>query len=69
MLEYSVFIRCLIEDEYLIFPVDVWCTTNVEHLKRVIQSERAFLKDVDPQKLELWKVSGEFHIRLLQVHT
>jgi len=58
----------LIENEYLIFPVDVWCTTDVENLKKVIQSERAFLKDVDPQK-ELWKVSGLFHVRPLQVHT
>jgi len=52
-------LNCLIEDEYKVFDVTVEHNWRVTNLKKAIQSERALsiLKDVDPNTLELWKVS------------
>ncbi|KAF8341835.1 hypothetical protein F5887DRAFT_1135823 [Amanita rubescens] len=50
-------LKCLIEDEVTVFPVDVACNDEVSDLKKLIQKERAqdSLKDVGPYPLELWK--------------
>ena len=50
---------CVIEDEGLVFPVDIPTQGDVVDLKKKIQSERAMgiLRDTDPHSLELWKVS------------
>ncbi len=49
---------CVIEDENLVFLVDVPAQADVVDLKKKIQSERALdtLQGVGPHILELWKV-------------
>ena len=53
-------LNCVIEGENIAFVVRVGPEDAVSELKKLIQSERAqgTLKDVDPQTLELWKVSA-----------
>lgn len=48
----------IIEDEDIVFPVDVFAQDLVAALKKEIQLQRAMdtLKDVGPHTLELWKV-------------
>ncbi|KAF8340989.1 hypothetical protein F5887DRAFT_1062542 [Amanita rubescens] len=54
----SLRLKCLIEGEYIVFPVTAVCNDKVSDLKEVVQSERAqsILKDIDPHTLELWKL-------------
>ncbi len=51
-------LKCLIEGEYIVFPVTVARNEEVSDLKKVIQHEGGPLKDVHPYYLELWKVSA-----------
>ena len=55
----SVKLNCLIEDDAIVFLVDVVRDISVSGLKEVIQSKRALgsLKNIDPHTLELWKVN------------
>jgi hypothetical protein len=50
---------CVIEDEDIVFPVDVPALARVSALKKEIQHERDMdtLQGVGPHTLELWKVS------------
>jgi hypothetical protein len=52
-------LNCLIEGESIVFPVTVGRDCVVSDLKETIQGKRAMstLKDIDPNLLELWKVS------------
>ncbi|KAF8348014.1 hypothetical protein F5887DRAFT_674717 [Amanita rubescens] len=52
-------LKCLIEGEFIVFPVTAVCDDKVSDLEKSIQSERALdsLKDVGPHTLELWKVN------------
>jgi mannose-P-dolichol utilization defect protein 1 len=54
----SLSLCCVIEDEDIVFPVDVPAQARVSALKKEIQRERAMgtLQGVDPHILELWKV-------------
>ena len=49
---------CVIEDEDIVFLVDVPAQARVTDLKKEIQNERAMdtLQGVGPHTLELWKV-------------
>ena len=51
-------LSCVIENENIVFPVDVLAQARVSDLKKVIQSERDMdtLQGVGPHILELWKV-------------
>jgi hypothetical protein len=53
-------LRCVIESESVVFSVEVSCHIEIGDLKKEIQRERAMsmLKDIDPHRLELWKVSA-----------
>ena len=53
-------LMCLIEGESNPFEVTVSRDHAVSVLKKMIakERERGILKDVDPQTLELWKVSA-----------
>ena len=53
-------LRCLIEGESVVFPVDVERSIEVGDLKEAIQRKRApdTLKNVGAHILELWKVSA-----------
>jgi hypothetical protein len=53
-------LRCVIESDSVVFTVEVSCRIEIGDLKKVIQRERAMgiLKEIDPHKLELWKVSA-----------
>jgi hypothetical protein len=52
-------LHCLIKSESVVFTVEDSCRIEIGDLKEVIQRKRAMgiLKDIDPQTLELWKVS------------
>jgi hypothetical protein len=52
-------LRCVIEGESIVFTVTVPYHLEVEDLKKAIKGERAMsiLKGIDPNLLELWKVS------------
>jgi Crinkler effector protein N-terminal domain len=56
----SRILNCLIEGEFIVFPVTAERDWLVGHVKEAIQKARELgtLKDVDPHTLELWKVSG-----------
>jgi len=49
---------CVLEDEDIVFPVDVLAQDRVSDLKKSIRHERELdtLKGVGPHILELWKV-------------
>ncbi len=53
-------LNCLIEGEYVVFPVALGCDYMVGQFKEVIKSKRVLdsLKNVDAYTLELWKVSA-----------
>ena len=54
-----LYLCCVIEDENIVFLVDVPAQARVTVLKKEIQRERAMgkLQGVDPHTLELWRVS------------
>lgn len=56
----SLCLCCVIEDEDIVFPVDIPTQARVIVLQKDVQSERAMgqdtLRGVSPHKLELWKV-------------
>ncbi len=54
----SLCLSCVIEDEDIVFLVDVPAQARVTVLKKEIQRERAMdtLQGVGPHMLELWKV-------------
>lgn len=54
----SLSLCCIIEDEDIVFLVDVPAQARVTVLKKEIQRERAMdtLQGVGPHILELWKV-------------
>ena len=53
-------LRCLIENELVVFNIEESCRIEIGDLKEVIQQKRAMdiLKDIDPHTLDLWKVSA-----------
>ena len=52
-------LKCVIEGEYIVFPVTVGQDCVVSDLKEEIKQEYAVtFKDVDAHTLELWKVSA-----------
>ena len=51
-------LKCLIEGESTVFSVIVGRDFEVSDLKKAIQREGAPIENVDPQNLQLWKVSA-----------
>jgi hypothetical protein len=51
---------CLIEDESVVFPVNVACSAIVGDLKELIRTKRELdtLKNVGAHTLTLWQVSA-----------
>ncbi|KIM47458.1 hypothetical protein M413DRAFT_200359 [Hebeloma cylindrosporum] len=54
--DVSLMLWCLIENESVVFPVEVPRSFMIGSLKEIIQRKRDTLKDVGPHILELWKV-------------